>query len=135
MNRAAKMLEVLRDGRPHSRRELFECCGFFLTNNAAAELREQGYDVRQERRRVNGDNVYFYSLASLSDGAGTDGAPTDSPGRESAPSLSEASEGLTASPLQAAARPHRRDGGRPVQVSLLDDEPLWAVGGNKPEWA
>lgn len=46
-SRAAQMLEVLRDGRQHSRQEIFERVGrYFLTNNAASELRKQGYDVR-----------------------------------------------------------------------------------------
>jgi len=62
VNRADKMLEVLRDGRPHTRRDLFERCGFFLTNNAAAELRARGYDVRQSRARVDGVIVYSYAL-------------------------------------------------------------------------
>lgn len=62
MNRAQKMLEVLRDGQLHSRREIFERAGFMLTNNAAAELRAAGHKVIQHRRRVNGDTVYFYQL-------------------------------------------------------------------------
>ena len=62
MNRASRMLEVLRDGQRHSRRDLFERCGFFLTNNAASELRAQGHDIEQTREMVNGDVVYFYLL-------------------------------------------------------------------------
>jgi hypothetical protein len=68
VNRATRMFEVLRDGQRHSRRDLIERCGFFLTNNAASELRAQGYDVEQTRERVNGDVVYFYRLrGSLSE--------------------------------------------------------------------
>jgi len=57
-NRAALLLEVLSDGREHSRREIFEQAGgFFLINNAASELRRAGYDVRQ---RVMRKGVYVY---------------------------------------------------------------------------
>jgi hypothetical protein len=62
VNRALLMLEVLRDGRPHTRREIFDHAGFLLTNNAASELRAMGYDVQQSRERVDGVNVYSYSL-------------------------------------------------------------------------
>lgn len=45
-SRAAAMLDVLRDGKRHSRAEIFRLTGrFFLTNNAAAELRKAGHDV------------------------------------------------------------------------------------------
>lgn len=62
MNRATRMLELLRDGQRHSRRDLFERCGFFLTNNAASELRAEGHDIEQTREMVRGDVVYFYRL-------------------------------------------------------------------------
>lgn len=61
VNRAERMLEVLRDGRPHSRQEIFEAAGgFFLTNNAASELRKQGYEISQRRER----GVYVYQLVT-----------------------------------------------------------------------
>jgi hypothetical protein len=59
-SRAARMLEVLRDGKPHTRRDLFDHVGFFLCNNGASELRAAGYDVQQSRERVDGVNVYSY---------------------------------------------------------------------------
>lgn len=59
--RAAAMLAVLSDGRLHSREEIFAKAGrFFLTNNAASQLRALGHDVRMER--VSG-TVYGYRLA------------------------------------------------------------------------
>lgn len=58
-SRAAAMLAVLRDGREHSRHEIFRRTGrFFMTNNAAHELRRQGYAVKQRR---DGD-TYIYWL-------------------------------------------------------------------------
>ena len=41
VNRASRLYEVLRDGRVHSREEIFRRAGFMLTNNAASELRDQ----------------------------------------------------------------------------------------------
>ena len=41
VNRANRLHEVLRDGRVHSRDEIFHRAGFMLTNNAASELRDQ----------------------------------------------------------------------------------------------
>jgi hypothetical protein len=51
-SREALMLDVLRDGRWHSRRDLWDAAGkFFLTNNAAAELRRKGHNVVYDRGR------------------------------------------------------------------------------------
>lgn len=50
--RADVMLDVLRDNRAHSRSELWEAGGgFFLTNNAAAELRHRGFGVVYDRKQ------------------------------------------------------------------------------------
>lgn len=62
MNRAARMYEVLRDGKPHSRRELHEAGGYYMTNNAAAELRAQGHAVEHTVETVNGERVDVYQL-------------------------------------------------------------------------
>lgn len=55
------MLAVLRDGAWHTRREIQERVGFFLTNNAASELRSRGLTV--EQRRLQGN--YEYRLPVL----------------------------------------------------------------------
>lgn len=52
--RAERLLVVLRDGREHSRAEIV-AGGVDHTNNAAAELRRLGYDVRFNRA----DDVYW----------------------------------------------------------------------------
>lgn len=56
MNRADRLLSVLRDGREHSRQDVFDAVGFMLTNNAAAELRAAGHSVTH--RRKNGVDIY-----------------------------------------------------------------------------
>jgi biotin operon repressor len=56
MNRADRMLSVLKDGRVYSRREIFERVGYLMTNNAAAELRARGFEV--EHRKEKGNDVY-----------------------------------------------------------------------------
>jgi len=58
VSRADRMLSVLSDRQPHSRQEIFEREGFFLTNNAASELRKRGYEISQTRER----GIYVYQL-------------------------------------------------------------------------
>lgn len=81
MNRAAKMLSVLRDGQPHSREDIQTRVGFFLTNNAASELRDQGFEVVRwnEGRRV------FYRLAGSLAPAESRSAVTERDGDLAAP--------------------------------------------------
>lgn len=68
VSRADRMLEVLRDGRPHSRHEIFEAAGgFFLTNNAASELRcKRGLNIVQRRER---GNVVYQLVGEIPDEA------------------------------------------------------------------
>lgn len=48
--RADLLLEILRDGRSHSRDEIWRLTeAFFLTNNAASELRRRGHTVIYDR--------------------------------------------------------------------------------------
>ena len=53
ISRAAVMLEILSDGEPHSRAEVIDALiaagASLFTNNAAAELRAQGYDIVTDR--------------------------------------------------------------------------------------
>jgi hypothetical protein len=52
-SRAAVMLEILADGQSHSRAEVVDALiaagASLFTNNAAAELRAQGYDIVTDR--------------------------------------------------------------------------------------
>lgn len=83
-SRADRMLEVLQDRRPHSREEIFERVGFMLTNNAASELRERGYDVehRVERR------VHIYQLVGLDEAAACEPSTASTPAQSAAASSS-----------------------------------------------
>lgn len=56
MNRADLLLSVLQDGREHSRADIVSKVGFFLTNNAASELRARGIGV--EHRVTDGLHTY-----------------------------------------------------------------------------
>jgi hypothetical protein len=59
MNRADKMYAALKHGGPMTRRDLFEHAGcFYLSNNAASELRARGVEVVQWRA----DGQYVYQL-------------------------------------------------------------------------
>lgn len=60
MNRADRMLYVLRDGKPKSRREIQHVAGYFLTNNAASELRKRGLVVKHWREGMTD----YYQLAA-----------------------------------------------------------------------
>lgn len=91
VSRADRMLSVLRDGRARSRQEIFEeAGGFFLTNNAASELRKRGYNISQRRER----GVYVYQLVG-----GLDEAAASSPSAASTPSQSAAA---SSNPPEAA---------------------------------
>lgn len=79
VSRADRMLSVLRDGRPHSRQEIFEATGsFFLTNNAASELRrERGLQVEQRRER---GLVIYQLVGGLNEAADPVPGPEKEPG-------------------------------------------------------
>lgn len=87
MNRADKLLAVLRDGREHSRQDVFDAHGFMLTNNAASELRARGHNVEHRRR----DGLDVYRLVSL-DAPPVQSGPT---GRAGAASSEPSNPGWT----------------------------------------
>jgi hypothetical protein len=73
VNRADLMLEVLSDGLPHSRQDIFAKAGcFFLTNNAASELRARGHVVEQSRK--GGEFIYSLRDATEIERLGPDGS-------------------------------------------------------------
>lgn len=65
MNRADLLLSVLRDGKPHTRQDIFGRVGYFLANNAASELRARGFDVVHSRE---GRLDVYRLVGSLTDG-------------------------------------------------------------------
>ena len=61
MNRADLLYSCLRDGRPWTRRDIFERTGsYFLLNNAASELRARGVNVVWSRA----GRLHVYQLAN-----------------------------------------------------------------------
>lgn len=129
MNRADKMLAVLRDGRIHTRHDIWRAVGeFFLTNNAACELRARGLDVFYDKSEDT------YRLCGSLDAAATAptavGPPDPLPGRVLAAASSEPSnpgEAHEASDDRSAPR----DGGSllllfPENVSV-NQQPLFAA--------
>lgn len=70
MNRADLLYSVLKDGEPHSRRDIQRRVGYFLTNNAASELRKRGLNVVHSRPgRV--DTYQLVRPLSLNEGTGS----------------------------------------------------------------
>lgn len=122
MNRADKMLAVLQDGRKHTRHDIFRAAGeFFLTNNAASELRGRGVDVRHGKQ--DGADVYW--LEQLDD-------PADSPQGRVDPPLSPAGSSSCTEPSadipswdggtvtgRRGPEPRDRNSGLSVQLDLL----------------
>lgn len=75
MNRADRMLAVLIDGRPHTRHDIQFRKGYFLTNNAASELRKRGLIVNHWKE---GRTDYYQLESPFSQPGGDDNraAPT-----------------------------------------------------------
>ena len=82
MNRADLLHSVLKDGREHTRREIFEQVGYMLTNNAASELRARGHNVQHTRK----GRVDAYQLVSNREmGVDANGQPRPEAERPSLP--------------------------------------------------
>lgn len=109
MNRADKMLSVLKDGRTYSRLEIMERVGFMMTNNAAAELRARG--VRVEHRKEKGVDVY--QLVGVLDEAASAGVAASSSAPPSNP--------LGDPPLHGAADPRHKSGDGRGVLTLFGD--------------
>lgn len=117
MNRADRMYKLLQDRRPHSRRELHEAGGFYLTNNAASELRTRGFNVAQHVRVIDGRRVWYYQLVDLP----TADADADASPSASTTSVAGSSDGMglppPASSLMAVRTP-------PLSPSAEDEQQL-----------
>ena len=102
MNRADRMLAVLRKG-PATRIEICTFAGPMLVNNAAAELRAKGFDVRCDK---NGSNP-TYTLGEATGGLDEASSPTadrhSRPVAVSAPVPQVASPSVTQLSLEVAA--------------------------------
>lgn len=97
-NRADRMLEVLRDGRTYSRAEIVDRAGWLMTNNAAAELRARGYDIRHSKKQ----NLDTYRLVSLDGATSEPFTPIPSSLGETATLVASSSETVEVHPMQPA---------------------------------
>ena len=114
MNRADLLWSVLKDGRPHSRQEIFEQVGYMLTNNAASELRARG--VLVEHRREGRLDVYEI-VGSLREPALPPGA-SPSPVPELAVSGGQISSPAGSRSERDALASAVADGQVPLQLSI-----------------
>lgn len=60
--RLQRALKVLKDGEPHTTRELVRKAGICAVNSVVAELRQHGAMILCERRKVGGAWRYFYTM-------------------------------------------------------------------------
>lgn len=112
LSRAARLYSVLRDGRVHSRQEIFERIGYELTNNAASELRKLGHIVHHSQI----GRVHCYQLGEVEEGE-VRGAGVSRP---AIAGLSERPPSSTSSPGLAVTNPIERESApvHPSQLSL-----------------
>lgn len=76
MNRADRMYAALMDGKPRTRQEIQMKVGYFLTNNAASELRQRGHGVTHWKE----GRTHYYQLTPLSQSDGADNRASTSAG-------------------------------------------------------
>ena len=87
MNRASLMLAALEDGEWLTRADLFNHArGFYLTNNAASELRALGHNVEQRRYLGNYEYRLCAGEPSVTLPTSTDGLPREVGGAAGPPS-------------------------------------------------
>ena len=60
--RLQRVLTLLKDGRPHTTREIVRKARVMAVNACVAELRAHGADISCVRRRVNEAWVYYYTM-------------------------------------------------------------------------
>ncbi len=107
MSQCSRVLEVLRDGKPHSIQEIHERAGTMRLNSRIADLRRMGYFITYFRK----DGLHTYQLlygivreTQGADGGASDGNPESrGPSSTDGPPEQAASPGL-ASPSPAGAR-------------------------------
>ena len=64
MSQCSRVLEVLRDGRPHSIQEIHERAGTMRLNSRISDLRALGYFIEYFRK----DGLHTYQLRAVREG-------------------------------------------------------------------
>lgn len=62
--RLRRLLKLLRDGRPHSTRDIAKRTHILAISACISELRENGADIICERKKVGDKPVFFYTMLS-----------------------------------------------------------------------
>ncbi|MFA8441565.1 hypothetical protein [Yoonia sp.] len=60
--RLQRLLKVLKDGHPHSTREIARKSHILAISACVAELRQHGADIICERKKVDDRFVFFYTM-------------------------------------------------------------------------
>lgn len=60
--RLQRVLGLLRDGRPHTTREIVRKARVMAVNACVSELRQHGAEIDCRRTRINGAWRYYYTM-------------------------------------------------------------------------
>ncbi|MGC9368671.1 MAG: hypothetical protein ACP5DX_03925 [Paracoccaceae bacterium] len=60
--RLQRVLQLLRDGRPHTTRDIVRRARVMAVNACISELRQHGAEIMCQCRRVNGARRYYYTM-------------------------------------------------------------------------
>lgn len=60
--RLQRVLDVLKDGKPHTTRQIVRRARVMAVNACIAELRQHGAEIHCHRRRVNGAIRFYYTM-------------------------------------------------------------------------
>lgn len=60
--RLQRVLKLLRDGRPHTTREIVRKASVVAVNSCVAELREHGAEILCAVKTINGQRRFYYTM-------------------------------------------------------------------------
>lgn len=61
-DRLQRVLAVLRDGKPHSTRQIVRRANVCAVNSCIAELREHGAEIACKAIRIKGGRRFYYTM-------------------------------------------------------------------------
>ena len=126
MSQCSRVLEVLRDGKPHSIQEIHERAGTMRLNSRVSDLRSMGWFITYYRK--DGLHTYqlLYGIVREAQGAGCSAAPDGNPGSRGpsidiggppeTPVLTPESAGVLSPVAPAAPQPHQGGGHQQLTV-------------------